>query len=285
MPELRAREQVEDRLGHDVGGRVAHRVELARGRRRRAARRPSRAPAPRAAPSASSLGRRRAAPRLRCLVRPSCLAPPRIKNLSSRQDERSISTSRGSTRLHGAAQSGCASCARAALTGGSRAGSPAAHGWCVRRLRPPGSQRVPGSLWPSATGVSRSTRSDLSGGHRAQAGKHPREQVSRRSDGAVNATGEGIGMRRLARRARGYCSTQRIARIHQAIRSSRMRVIGRPQGARKDVPHVGTRRRHRKVTAEASMRGICNEHPGGSSDMLRTRVRSRGWWATLDSNQ
>ena len=43
MPELGAREQVEDRLGHDVRRRVAHRVELAVRRRRPAARRPSRA--------------------------------------------------------------------------------------------------------------------------------------------------------------------------------------------------------------------------------------------------
>ena len=138
--ELRAREQVEDRLGHDVGGRVAHRVELVVGARvqqlvdRAALRRledllvggRGRAVARRC------VAARRRLDRLVRLVRHAGNLQ-RIETTPRPPTGREVdhSTPRGSTRLHDTRlRGGTASCARAALTGGSRAGSPAAHGWC-----------------------------------------------------------------------------------------------------------------------------------------------------------
>ena len=134
-PELRAREQVQDRLGHDVGGRVAHRAELAAARRHPAARRPSRARAPRADLVASSS---RAALSCSSLI----VRPPENHETPRPSTGREVH-SRGPTRLR------AADAARAlvvALTGDARAGSPAAHGWCSIAGRPPGFQPWPGSL-------------------------------------------------------------------------------------------------------------------------------------------
>ena len=86
----------------------------------------------------------------------SCL--PRIATTSRPDRTRGRSTSRGSTRLHGRVlRRRRRSCARAALTGGSRAGSPAAHGWCLGR-RPPGLAAWPRLSGGVPMGASRSTR-------------------------------------------------------------------------------------------------------------------------------
>ena len=46
----------------------------------------------------------------------------------------------------------------AALTGGSRAGSPAAHGWCRAAVAAAGSQPMPAALWGPGSGAARPDR-------------------------------------------------------------------------------------------------------------------------------
>ena len=129
--ELRAREQVEDGLGQDVGGAVAHRPELA-GR----------------AVVQSSVALPRSGASSRPLVdldrarRPSCSISSESRNPSS------TARTRGSTPAVPPAFAGLEptrSCV--ALSGDSRTGSPVAHGWCGFGVRSPGSQPWPGSLW------------------------------------------------------------------------------------------------------------------------------------------
>ena len=120
--ELRAREQVHDRLGHDVGGRVAHRAEfvLGAGIQQLLGR--------------SALGRLEDLLDLvvRLVAHRVCLR--RITEpLVHRQDERFTPAVPPAFTGHRPVRSGVA------LTGDSRAGSPAAHGWCLG-VRSPGSQ-------------------------------------------------------------------------------------------------------------------------------------------------
>ena len=156
--ELRAGEQVEDRLGQDVRGRVAHRAELAGGAVIHAARRPTRARAPRG----RSRPRRPRRPRpstatLSCssLMR---VASSRItKPLVPRQDERFLPRSHPPSppwwRTRGRAN-------------GRRPGRFAGRSRVVplRRLDRRACSRDP-ALWGSAPrGASRSTLSSCCGG-------------------------------------------------------------------------------------------------------------------------
>ncbi len=150
--ELGAREQAHHRLGHHMGGRVTHRVQLVVGA------------------GVEQLVRRVPLGRLeqRLVVRVVLFVCHRsilreTRNLSSVQDERFLA-SRGSTRVS-RHRSTRRRALVAALTGGSRTGSPVAHGWCLDRRAPPGSQPWPGSLEATATGVSRSSRSGCGGRH------------------------------------------------------------------------------------------------------------------------
>ena len=144
--ELRAREQVQHGLGHDVGGGVAHRVELAGGAGvQQLVGRPA------LGRVEQRLVRRLAARQLFGLahgVRLLRIAKP----LVHRQDE----------RFTPAVPPAFAGPARAdalvvALTGDSRAGSPAAHGWCRRGDRRRASSPVPALCWSAPRGASRST--------------------------------------------------------------------------------------------------------------------------------
>ena len=153
----RAREQVQHGLGHDVRRAVAHGVDRRMGA------------------GVEQLVRRAAIGRLERdlvlvrghrrgrLVLSHSLRSRETQNLSSRQDERF-----DLPRFHPPSRRRVAvSCARAALTGGSRAGSPAARGWCRHRSGLSGlAADGPGSLATSRWGVSRSTRSVLRPGGR-----------------------------------------------------------------------------------------------------------------------
>ena len=120
-PELRAREQLHHRLGHDVRGRVAHRPQLVLGA------------------GIEQLIGGPALGRLEDLVgRPGSL---RRSSFASRESQNpsSIDRTRGSLpRSHPPSQAEPAR-SGVALTGDSRAGSPAAHGWCLG-VRSPGFQ-------------------------------------------------------------------------------------------------------------------------------------------------
>ena len=134
------------RLGHDVGGRMAHRVERVR-LRSGIEQLVRRAP----------LGRdeARAPPRpLRGTVDVACLLAHvtlhESEDLSSIDRTRGLVTSRGSTRLRGSSPAASIDVRRAlgaALTGGSRAGSPAARGWCCRIGSPPRLSAAAAALW------------------------------------------------------------------------------------------------------------------------------------------
>ena len=155
--ELGPGEEVEDGLGHDVGGRVAHRVERVAGAgveqllgraalgRGEVLGRVSSA----SSPTASTACCARSAHRVR--------ASRESRNLSS------IDRTRGPIlpRFHPPSRRPVPAHLRAlaALSGGSRAGSPAAHGWCVVVGGRRASSLRPGSLVaPSRRRVSRSTR-------------------------------------------------------------------------------------------------------------------------------
>ncbi len=155
-PELGAREEVGDGLGHHVGGRVAHRVEVAVG-----------------AGVEELVGRatlRRVEERLLLdrldllLVHHDVLQESNASR--PKQDERfdppavppAFAASPPALRR-------VARALVAALTGGSRTGSPVAHGWCLDRRSPPGSQPGPGSLEATAAGLSRSSRCRCGGRH------------------------------------------------------------------------------------------------------------------------
>src|SRR5215203_2244666 len=139
--ELRVREQVEDRLRHDVGGAVAHGIDGRVGAGvQELVRRPALGGLEQ--PLLLVLDRRRAAGPV-VLSHRTCSRETR--NLSSRQDERF-----DLPRFHPPSRR-CPWRRRAlsaALTGGSRAGSPAARGWC-RALEDPVATR---SRWSRLSG-------------------------------------------------------------------------------------------------------------------------------------
>ncbi len=134
--ELRAREQVEHRLGHHVRRGMAHRVELAvRAGIEQLVGRPAFG---RDELLLDLLGLR---DRHVLLGHPSRLHESR--NLSSSTGREAHWRSRGSTRLRGSHLRAALSCR---ANGRTRAGSPAAHGWYLARGRRRASSRGP-VLW------------------------------------------------------------------------------------------------------------------------------------------
>ena len=138
--QLRAGEQVHHRLGHDVRRRVAHRVEgIARAGVEQLLGR-------------AALGRHEVDSSSRTASSRCCASslivadlPESEQPLVPRQDERPCLP-----RSHPPSPRARAVRALvAAITGDARAGSPAAHGWCVIVRRPPGLSAVARALWRS----------------------------------------------------------------------------------------------------------------------------------------
>ena len=145
--QLRAREQVHHRLGHDVRGRVAHRDRAGCPRSRRAAPRPTRAWAPRTPALLRLICRCWSAG---CLVDRHWSHLRRIKRPLVHRS--SFDRTRGSRPpAVPPAFAGC-DCSQpallwTALTGGARTGSPVAHGWCaLRPIDRPGFQPLTRAL-------------------------------------------------------------------------------------------------------------------------------------------
>ena len=135
-----AREQVEDRLGHHVRRAVAHRVDGGVGARVEQLVRRAAVWAPRTRTSSSSSSCPAA-----CPLSSAIASLPRIT-------EPLVPTGREvrppAVPPAFASPDGPVPRSRAALTGGSRAGSPAARGWCLGPSGPGrGSQPVVASLW------------------------------------------------------------------------------------------------------------------------------------------